>query len=72
MENVVQSFRVTGMTCGHCVRAVKDAVRAVDPGATVEVDLGTGVVTVRDGAASASQITAAIAAEGYAAEPAIT
>ena len=66
----MQSFKVTGMTCGHCVRAVTDAVHSVDPGAAVEVDLGAGRVTVRDGTAPASQIAAAIAAEGYAAEQA--
>lgn len=64
----MQSFKVTGMTCGHCVRAVTDAIHAVDPGAVVEVDLDAGHVTVRDGVAPASRITQAIAAEGYTAE----
>ncbi len=64
----MQSFNVTGMTCGHCVRAVTDAVHSVDPGATVEVDLDTGSVTIRDDVAPASLILDAIAAEGYAAE----
>ncbi len=66
----MESFKVTGMTCGHCVRAVTDAVHSVDPGAAVEVDLKAGRVTVRDGTAPVSRITEAIAAEGYAAEPA--
>lgn len=66
----MQVFTVTGMTCGHCVRAVTDAVRGVDAGAAVEVDLGAGRVTVRGGTATTQQITAAIAAEGYAAESA--
>ena len=66
----MQSFKVTGMTCGHCVRAVTDAMHSVDPGATVEVDLQAGRVTVQDGTAPASQITDAIATEGYAAEQA--
>lgn len=65
----MQSFKVTGMTCGHCVRAVTDAIHTVDPGAAVEVDLAAGRVTVQDGAAPASQIVQAIASEGYAAEP---
>lgn len=68
-EADVQSFKVTGMTCGHCVRAVTDAVRDVDATAQVEVDLGAGRVTVRDGTATAERIAAAIAAEGYATEP---
>ena len=66
----MQSFNVTGMTCGHCVRAVTNAVHSVDPDAAVEVDLDTGRVTVRNEAAPASRIISAIAAEGYAAEPA--
>ncbi len=66
----MQSFKVTGMTCAHCVRAVADAVRGVDPDAAVEVDLDAGRVTVRNGTAPANRIADAIAAEGYAAEPA--
>ena len=64
----MQKFKVTGMTCEHCVRAVADAVRGVDPGAAVSIDLGAGRMTVQ-GAAPASRIMEAVAAEGYAAEP---
>ena len=39
-----QSFQVQGMTCGHCVRAVTEAVKSVDPQAEVKVDLATGKV----------------------------
>lgn len=65
----MQEFKVTGMTCGHCVRAVADAVRGVDPGAAVSVDLDAGRMTVENGTAPASRIVEAVAAEGYAAEP---
>ena len=61
----MQNFTVQDMTCGHCVRAVTDAVHAVDPAATVEVDLATGRVMVRDTTASAAQIASAITSEGY-------
>ena len=30
---------VDNMTCGHCVNAVTKALKAVDPKATVDVDL---------------------------------
>ncbi len=66
----MQTFDVSGMTCGHCVRAVTEAVRGVDPAAVVEVDLKTGKVTVRDGKAPASMIRDVIAAEGYPTEQA--
>ncbi len=63
----MQNFQVTGMTCGHCVRAVTEAVRGVDPAATVDVDLASGRGRVESGAAS-DRLAQAIAAEGYAAE----
>ncbi len=65
----MQQFKVTGMTCEHCTRAVTDAVRSVDPGAAVSVDLGASRLTVENGQAPASRIAEAVAAEGYTAEP---
>ncbi|MES2531834.1 MAG: heavy-metal-associated domain-containing protein [Pseudomonadota bacterium] len=41
-----QTFEVTGMSCGHCVNAVTEAVLTVDPHAQVTVDLPTGHVDV--------------------------
>lgn len=35
-------LNVPGMSCGHCKAAVEKAVAGVDPGAHVDVDLGTG------------------------------
>jgi copper chaperone len=40
------TFKVDGMTCGHCVAAVKRAVQSVEPGADVSVDLENGTVAV--------------------------
>lgn len=37
-------LKVDGMTCGHCERAVKQAVEAL--GGTAEVDLAGGTVEV--------------------------
>jgi copper chaperone len=62
-------LRVEGMTCGHCVSAVTRAVKAVDPEANVQVDLGTGRVRV-DGRSSADALGKAIAEAGYPAMPA--
>lgn len=64
----MQSFTVQDMTCGHCVRAVTDAVHTVDPAATVEVDLAAGRVMVRDMTAPATEIASAITSHGYPAE----
>ena len=39
-------FNVEGMSCGHCVSRVTQAVKHADPAARVEVDLGTHKVRV--------------------------
>lgn len=41
-----QKFEVAGMSCGHCVSAVQNAVQTVDPEAQVTIDLATGHVDV--------------------------
>ncbi len=41
-----QTYTVTGMTCGHCVSSVEEEVREL-PGVTaVQVELGSGRLTV--------------------------
>lgn len=60
----MQRYQVQGMTCGHCERAVIQAIQARDPEATVTVDLGSGWVEV-DGRLTADEVRAAIAEEGY-------
>ena len=58
------TFQVQGMTCGHCERAVVHAVRQVDTGALVKVDLATGQVTVASDKSRAA-LANAIQEEGY-------
>lgn len=65
-------FIVSGMTCGHCQRAVTRAIQSVEPEAGVSVDLASGVVEVSveetgvaERAALARAVAAAIQAEGY-------
>ncbi len=60
-----QTFDVEGMTCGHCERAVTQAVRRVDPAAEVRIDRQAGKVDVHS-AQPRDQIAQAIAEEGYA------
>lgn len=59
-----QTFNVQGMTCGHCEKAVTQAVKSVDPTAVVKVDLATGRVEVQS-AKARDDIAKAIAEEGY-------
>jgi len=65
----MQKFQVKGMSCGHCVRAVTQAVQALDAAAEVQVDLASGEVQVVSGL-SAEQVMAAIREEGYEVVPA--
>ena len=58
------TLKVEGMTCGHCVRAVTEAVQEVAPGAGVQVDLAAGLVRV-DGPAPPEAVAHAIEAAGY-------
>jgi copper chaperone len=60
----MQEFKVQGMTCNHCVRAVTDAVRRVDAAAKVDVDLTSGSVSVESGV-SRDLLADAIREEGY-------
>ncbi|GGK90945.1 hypothetical protein Sme01_52770 [Sphaerisporangium melleum] len=60
------TYTVKGMTCGHCVSSVQEEVGEV-PGVTgVEVDLPTGLVTVRsEGPVDAAAVAAAVQEAGY-------
>lgn len=58
------TFQVQGMTCGHCERAVTQAVQQVDPDAQVRIDRASGQVEV-DSTAPREALAAAIAEEGY-------
>lgn len=58
------TFDVKGMTCGHCVKAVSQAVHEVDAQAKIDVDLDSGKVQV-DSTMPAPAIERAIAEAGY-------
>ena len=59
-------YKVTKMSCGHCVRTVTEAVHGVDASARVDVDLKAGEVRVESGVEGAAvRIAQAIGAAGY-------
>jgi len=60
-----QTFTVTGMTCGHCERAVTQALQQVDPQAQVVVDRAQNRVQV-ESTQPREALAQAIAEEGYA------
>ena len=43
---VTSTYTVTGMTCEHCVNAVTTELAELNGVQHVQVDLGTGLVTV--------------------------
>jgi copper ion binding protein len=59
-------WTVTGMTCGHCVKAVTEEVSAIDGVDAVEVDLDSGRVTVTAAVdPTREQMAAAVDEAGY-------
>ncbi|GAA0281093.1 MULTISPECIES: heavy-metal-associated domain-containing protein [Pseudomonas] len=60
----MQVFTVEGMTCGHCVKAVTQAVQSQDPTAEVKVDLAAKQVSVQS-QLSREAIAGLIKEEGY-------
>ena len=63
-------YRVPGMHCGNCERAVTEEVAKVAGVSTVEVDLETKLVLVRGDSLSDEALRAAIDEAGYEVEAA--
>ena len=42
----MQEFQIPNMSCGHCVRAITEAVQALDPAAKVQTDVAKRQVQV--------------------------
>lgn len=57
-------LKIEGMTCGHCVRAVEQALAAVPGVKKAEVAIGTAKVET-DAQVARSALVAAIEEEGY-------
>lgn len=62
------TFTVTGMTCGHCEKAVTRAIKQLDPQAEVVIDRAANQVSVQS-AQPRETLAHAIAEEGYAVAP---
>lgn len=60
----MQVFKISGMTCGHCVGAVKQALQQLDDNARIDIDLDSGELRI-DSALTVEQVTQAIHEEGY-------
>jgi len=58
-------YIVTGMTCDHCVRCVREEVSEVEGVERVDVELTSGRLTVAGAGFSDDQIKTAVAEAGY-------
>ena len=58
------TYKVAGMTCDGCVKAITNAIKAEAPGATVNVDLDAGLVSI-DGVDDSSVIATAVDDAGF-------
>lgn len=61
------TIAVEGMSCGHCVAAVKGALQGMDGVEVREVKIGSATVDYDPQSVTPEQIAAAIESEGYAA-----
>lgn len=61
----MHTLKIDGMTCGHCVAHVKQALLEVEGVVSADVDLQTGIATVQGGDAQA--LVQAVVSEGYSA-----
>lgn len=61
-------FHLADMSCGHCVRAVTEAVHQVDPLAGVTIDLPTRQVQVQSQVAR-DKIASVLTEAGYPPSP---
>ena len=68
--SVTEIYRVDGMTCEHCVRAVSDEIGALPDVVDVRVDLPSGAVTVTSASPVPPQaIAGAVDEAGYTLAP---
>jgi len=58
------TIRISGMSCGHCVKAVETALRKISEVKDVKVTVGEAIVTT-DGPPDQVRLREAIEDEGY-------
>jgi copper chaperone CopZ len=66
MSENISTYKVTGMTCGHCVTSVTEEVQEIPGVEDVEVVLETGALTVTsDNPVDDAVVRAAVEEAGY-------
>ncbi len=61
-----ETLTITGMTCGHCVRAVRSALESVEGVAVEDVRVGEARVRYDDVAIDPASLARAVEEEGFA------
>ncbi len=59
------TLKIEGMTCQHCVMAVKKAVETVIGVSTADVEVGTAKISYDENSANREAIVSAIQTAGY-------
>ncbi|HYR10229.1 MAG TPA: cation transporter [Longimicrobium sp.] len=62
------TIAIQGMSCGHCVAAVKGALGQLEGVEVQEVKVGSATVAYDPQAVTPERIAQAVSAEGYAAQ----
>ena len=64
------TLKVTGMTCGHCVRSVTDAIGSLEGVQSTNVELkdGRAIIVYDESRVSPRDMVSAVMDEGYTAE----
>ena len=65
MSATDRTYTVTGMTCDHCARSVREEVTALPGVSAVAVDLTSGRITVAGEDSGDDAVEAAVAEAGY-------
>lgn len=58
------TLSIPAISCGHCARAITDAILELDPQAQVQVDIDRKTAAI-DTRADAASVTARLTEEGY-------
>jgi copper chaperone len=58
------TLSIPAISCGHCARAITDAIHELDPAASVQVDVAARIAVV-DTRADSAAVRERLAAEGY-------
>ena len=59
-----KEFKIEGMSCNHCVMAVKNALKEFNP-SELNVEIGKAVISYNENKNSEKELAAAIEEEGY-------